>query len=441
MIEPQNTMLPIAAESATVDVPNGEGGFGEMLAQTLGIATVDPNAILGLSEQAQGEESEEGAGFFAEDNATETDDRLPLTRYIGVPANGEIVVAKPVDMARPPVDDTIVTEPVFADSETPEIPVAAVPLPEGDDRGIVDPVLADVGDLAPDVDPPLLEAVPTDEVSVFQPQPTPDPMDRVAPPEISEPAPTMPGSPDEPVVAPAPSDVRTPSSPIAAVAAQPVVADDSVKPPTPERGMPTTPIPSAAVSTTVSTEADVAQDVIAPNRVSLQDTDVKLPATPIQITDSTVPVESRPASVSVPAVAIEGLQSPVTPVTEPTIPAAPTQHSALAERVLQAVELQANQPPPRTMVVDIPEIEGLRLVVSVRSGAEVHVVQASNSAAGDGFQPFMDELQGVLEGRGFMMTGDGRRRGNSRYQDESEQRPQPRRLRTFNRPSDGYLRI
>ena len=140
--------------------------------------------------------------------------------------------------------------------------------------------------------------------------------------------------------------------------------------------------------------------------------------------------------------AIEAAPQPTATTTPVTNPAAPVQHSALAERVTQAVELQANQPPPRTMVVDIPEIEGLRLVVSVRSGAEVHVVPASASTATDGVQPFLEELQGVLEGRGFVMTGDGRRR-KDQPQEQDEPAPQRPSGPTFRRPerTDNELRI
>jgi len=444
MIEPQNTMLPIVADSATVEVPSGEGGFGEMLAQTLGMGTVDPNAIFGLAEQAQGEESEEGAELPAEGGNAETShtDQIPVPRYIGVPINAEVVVAKPVALERPPVDDSIVTDPVFTDEESPEVPIASVPIPKTEDRGIFDPIPTEATDVASDVAPPVgrdevpAVAAPVPEgEAIAQLDPNPVPVDRAAPPENTEPAPVR------PIIPPVASEGRAPSAPLAAATAQPAIADDAVRPRVSDRGIPTTPVPTVTAPTSSPVEKNVARDVANPLQVPLEDNDVKLSTTPVQLTDPAVSVESRPISSALPTVAIDGLQSPGTPATEPTIPATPTQHSALAERVLQAVELQANQPPPRTMVVDIPEIEGLRLVVSVRSGSEVHVVQASNSAAGDGFQPFMDELQGVLEGRGFVMTGDGRRRGNSRYQNESEQQPLPRRPRTATRPGDGDLRI
>ena len=101
------------------------------------------------------------------------------------------------------------------------------------------------------------------------------------------------------------------------------------------------------------------------------------------------------------------------------------QASALAERVMQAIDLQRTQPPPRSMVVDIPELEGLRLVVSVRASGNVTVTPASGSANPDGFAPFATDLSRVLAERGFVMNGDGRERGYNPYA-EDEPAPQTR---------------
>jgi hypothetical protein len=94
------------------------------------------------------------------------------------------------------------------------------------------------------------------------------------------------------------------------------------------------------------------------------------------------------------------------------------------------------------MVVDIPEIEGLRLVVSVRSGGQVSVTPAIGSTNPDAFAPFTDDLSRVLSDRGFVMTGDGQRRGRNPYATE-EQQPPSRRSTTFRRPArtDNDLRI
>jgi hypothetical protein len=190
---------------------------------------------------------------------------------------------------------------------------------------------------------------------------------------------------------------------------------------------------------------------VAEPRVDLnRDATVRIREAGTQVAgNATVPVADTGVAVETPVVPmpagtplVQTAQPLAAPVADTSAPALPMQSSALAERVMQAVELQANQPPPRTMVVDIPEIEGLRLVVSVRSGAEVHVVQSTSSTSSDSLQSFMDELQGVLADRGFVMTGDGRRRGSNPYLDE---RPEPQRAQrpTFRRPqpSDNDLRI
>jgi hypothetical protein len=94
------------------------------------------------------------------------------------------------------------------------------------------------------------------------------------------------------------------------------------------------------------------------------------------------------------------------------------------------------------MVVDIPEIEGLRLVVSVRSGGQVSITPAIGSTNPDAFAPFTDDLSRVLSDRGFVMTGDGRRRGRNPFATD-EQQPAPRRRQSFRRsaPLDNDLRI
>jgi hypothetical protein len=123
-------------------------------------------------------------------------------------------------------------------------------------------------------------------------------------------------------------------------------------------------------------------------------------------------------------------------------PAGPVPHlSVLAARVLRAVDLQHSQPPPRSMVVDIPEAEGLRLVVSLHSGGQVHVAPAAGSGTGDALAPFMEEISRVLADRGFVMTGGDGRGGGRRDRDDFVPYRPIRQTPRRPGPTDNDLRI
>ena len=317
-----------------------------------------------------------------------------------------------------------------------------------------------VGDSLPETPQPVVNPVENAAVAAApaaDPGGDLEPVDPVLQPRPERPprAPVAPPDPAEPVAAPA---RPAPTIPVAAEPAPPVVIDRGPIVEKPYRGLPIDPAPTsigrsdatpAATSSSVPTaptppRPDVQNDTAPPVRVDSGG--IQMPAdTAAPIRESVVRVDSAaPTAQSTPnhVVVAESSPQPTAVATPISAPAAPIQHSALAERVMQAVELQANQPPPRTMLVDIPEIEGLRLVVSVRSGAEVHVVPATASTATGGVQPFLEELQGVLENRGFVMTGDDRgRRGQRQNQDEPVP-PRPARP-SFRRAerTDNDLRI
>lgn len=436
MIEPQNTMLPIATQTTAKDTPSGELGFGEMLANTLGmVARFDPSAIAGiLVDQGQGDPA--GNSEPGSDTAGDDGDGLwmAVTGTVTVPGQNQIVPA-PI-----PPSDAVVVEPVVSPvfppvREAGELaPVAVVPPTLGDD--IAPPVL---DELAGDAAVPGVAAT-----TAVAPTATPGPTPVTAQPVPADPRPEPPDGELAPVVKPVGDDAVPVAADGAAVDAprradpsaltvMPVEAGDGVPAPT----MPPTPIASSAPATN-ATHVEVAA-VDAP---------VQLPVEPVAVADS--------GRVSLPDARIElepgvGTQQPAAPslenvtggpgpVSSFTHQAAPAQHSVLAERVLEAVEMQAHQPPPRTMIVDLPELEGIRLVVSVRSGAEVHVVPSSTSTVTDGLRGFMNELDGVLADRGFVMTGDGRRRRENPAPDD--QRDLPRRPRpAASRPTDNDLRI
>jgi len=484
MIEPQNTMMPLAADSAPVDLPQGEEGFGAMLAQTLGmVPRLDPNAVQQIAGQS-GEGDQDPADLASDSNPEPTDkrQRAYLGGYPTIPTTGEVAAVATPTGERPPIIDGRSVDPgnvtgqplgpaappkaaVIREPET--IPQPPAPTQVSIEDGVGEPSpTADaprvIGDSLPEQPQPVAprgDGVPrgseSTPISATPPEVNPsgdfDPVDPMVQPRPEPPpsAAVTPPAHSDPVAAPA----RTvPAVPVTADPAQPIAVD---RPPTaakPFRGIPVRPDPAADLP------VEAAPTVVTPT-VSLRDaasaatTHVRMSDGPVQVAaDRAVPLReptatvegTRPIPQSMPnhVIAAEGAPQPTAPSTPVTAPAAPIQHSALAERVMQAVELQANQPPPRTMVVDIPEIEGLRLVVSVRSGAEVHVVPASASTATDGVQPFLEELQGVLENRGFVMTGDDRRR-NGRRQDQDETTPSRPARPTFRRAerTDNDLRI
>jgi hypothetical protein len=158
--------------------------------------------------------------------------------------------------------------------------------------------------------------------------------------------------------------------------------------------------------------------------------------------NDTGPVVAVDSGVGETPVSFGSPTSTSTPVGSPAANAAPGLSSALAERVMRAVDLQRTQPPPRSIVVDIPELEGLRLVVSVRAGGHVTVTPASSGAGADAFAPFAEDLSRILTERGFVMNGDDRR---GRHNPQNEEEPAPFRTRrpTFRRQArnDGDLRI
>lgn len=497
MIEPQNTMMPLPADSAPADAPRGEAGFGEMLAETLGmIPQLNPDAIQLPSHNSGEQQGEDVADFFGGGRSADPDrgGRAPVTRYISVPVDASAKLTEPIVGTRPPFVDAGFVDPVFDGDVAVRPPVGsdAAPLPGNvasgpvaTDDGIWKPVLTSTPELAtPAVDaetevantpsrrPVNTSNLPSDSVTTPPTEkmtsgPAVVAVDPVVvdPPGRVEPGPVGPVKPDIPVT----GDPATPAPaprPADPVSSEPVRSigpiDPKSKPVVPgnDRSLPTQPAPTqaqlGAASTTSGTTAMPDSTTTVAGRpqtdptptspIRLDQPEIKIEGhKPVSIGDAPVSLDSsRAAAPSVaPTSAFDAAPVQAAPVTDvglPTAPAAPTAHSALAERVLNAVELQANQPPPRTMVVDIPEIEGLRLVVSVRGGAEVHVVQSSASSAVNGLQPFMDELQGVLESRGFVMTGDDRRRNSNPRQDEDQPRPRPSRP-TFQRPTDNDLRI
>lgn len=500
MIEPQNTTMPLPAAPAPAEAPQGDGaGFGEMLAQSLGVAAaIDPNAVQQIAadpgEQSDGQAADLFSTDAEQEQVVDKNGRIPgMNRSIASSAVGTnpTVVARLPASSSVPVPDTggFVDETVglpVAKWSPPNrsLPKPVVPLHGSQVAAPVDglgkPVLTEATPpISGHVEPPT-EADPVDSIGVPVLTAEPEPPASTNPPDTTENPhlhpvvvdgpPVLVGRspvpPETPTLPPQPRPLTEPP-PSSGVAADPTSSEPmrSVDPnllqsetldpapqrPGPARRTPVTPAPTVAEPVAVPAAGPdrVAWPATSAPRVDLgADAAVSLNSPQISVGRAApaapIPVSTEPAAPAAEPVPVSMADAPSAQPTAtgvaPNIE--PTPGSALAARVMRAVEMQANQPPPRTMIVDVPEIEGLRLVVSVRGGAQVHVVPTTGSLMNEGFQSFMEELSGVLADRGFEMTGEGRQRGNAHQQEEQ---PTPVRLHrpTFQRSpeSDNDLRM
>jgi hypothetical protein len=150
-------------------------------------------------------------------------------------------------------------------------------------------------------------------------------------------------------------------------------------------------------------------------------------------TDTTAPV---PPSVAFDtgATALDGAGS-VPPASAPTSMSAP--NAALVERVMNAVEMQQHLPPPRAIAIEIPEIEGLRLLVTMRMDGSVHVASSGTTAqsANEHVTPLLQAVNDALTERGFDMSADtgGRQSAHRDANDEPVPPREPRFRRAARR--------
>ena len=464
MIEPQNNLLPLSLSPAPANAQHGDMTFGEMLAQTLGLVP-QPMGDLVVGRNGDAGGGEQTAGDSEGNAATAPAHRVGVEGMVAVSA-----APGPFVLARPGTGDSVEqADPINGDGTAPVTVKPGLPERPTDDGGVsailavVVPaaVAADAAPVSNDTEQTGAGVRPVDTASA-----APE-VGQTMVPVVAEPATPEKGGPVQPVPTPAESVAPVVSDPdlLAAPPVEggaagtktvrddvetgfvPISPDQVSKPRIPEHAdageQPVAVNHDSVRMAAASSVPPPAVGLAAERTVALQSAGVAVTeGTPVQVRDTRVRLE--PATIhtgaTMPSLSPETTSGPIPTVSNFGEQAIPIQHTALAERVLRAVEMQSNQPPPRTMIVDIPEIDGLRLVVSVRSGAEVHVVPASSSAQVGGLQPFLSELEGVLADRGFVMTGDGRRRGgNQPYEKVPDlpRRPRP----SYTRPADNDLRI
>jgi hypothetical protein len=479
MIEPQNTLFPLPAESRPpVEGKGDSSGFGEMLAQSLAACVqVNPAAIQAI---ATGSQQQEG---MAEQETAADPETGEMQVVAGAPSiagrgAGLPLVAVPVlpariqppaiagdgEQARPdpsPVTPTLPDPTQEVTAEQPLPGVATLPQIETNvasgevPRQVPVPAAADSAISSADTaSPPLQDSQQSGVLAAEQPDAVPvaEPVrggvDRLIPMPVERPAPDLSPRPveDTPVEA---APVGVPDL------AEPIVVDPSMVP-TPDAKRPVRTVPehpnSLAEQVASTLSGDVPRYLLNTERQPVR-TDVtgtqhlRLEGSqPVSVND-TRPAAIEPAVAHAPADSVSGLAAPAANnesalgATPGSPPGAAAQASSLADRVMKAVDLQRSQPPPRSMVVDIPEVEGLRLVVSVRSASHVTVAPVAGNADA-AFAPFAEDLSRVLAQRGFVMNGEDRRGSRNQYGDD-EPAPPPMQRGIYRRRvhRDNDLRI
>ena len=313
--------------------------------------------------------------------------------------------------------------------------------------------------------PPLAHQPATVRPSMTQPPMPRPPMSRppITPPSITQPSITQPlaiGSAPVPstsvesvVLQPPVTEFTPPQAPTVEAASVGPQETTSIQPPTREP-QPMQPPP-------------VAPQLVQPPSVEPQTSGTSVPPVAVQdaakangqrVVQRVIPAPHQPIATRAEAVAAPAVTAPmrgVRPlVTKPAarVSRAPVGHEGqadassaavpapidlgqpvthapgpLAARILQIVELQAQLPPPRSMIVEIPEMNGLRLSVALR-GAEVHVAALGDDRAANTFRPWLGELAAALDHRGLRLSfagggTAGQRRGDDEHQRTAEEPP------------------
>lgn len=146
----------------------------------------------------------------------------------------------------------------------------------------------------------------------------------------------------------------------------------------------------------------------------------------------TGPAPGTPVSSAGPSAPAADVSAPAAPAHPPT--GGSDLHARVLGRVMDALDVLENAPPPRRLTVDLPDGDGLRLHVALRGG-EVHVSVVGSGAAGD-LSGWTRDLSDALAARGFSLggfsagTGQDDRRpptdGGQPADDPTTPRPRPR---------------
>lgn len=407
---PQGGTPPAASSDTPADAP--QGAFEEMLSRSLGHRLVGRHAGNGRhsnQDAAQGETQFYQGMVVTSWTPQSIDELLPIEDLEAVPG-----VASDIPAAAVPVPAPAAAAPATAPAVAAALeaaPIAATPMSASaasaeTARGQTPPTVARAAATA--VQPPV-DVEGRSSVAA----------------RVSTPAAARGAHPDVPL-----QPMPTAPKAVASLTAPP---SQLVPPPRTEAPGPTpTAMPQATNPPIAPQPADTGNVMVA--------------AAPT-LTARRRPLEQSAQRATDPApsatVATAGSTTGVTAgAPAPASPIPTSQHAALVNRVLQMVEHQQTQPPPRMVVVDMPELEGLRLMVALQADGKVHVAPIAGSAPTHVADSFVTAVGEALAADGFNLA-DGRDNGrrDRRDVDEPAPAPQPRHRRTRRARRSSGLRL
>ncbi len=398
MMPTQPSTAPAAMAEAAVDADAPEGAFEEMLARRLG------RQLVGRFAREQGDGAESGLDgepmpWMPPSAGTHTSETMPTETAPGLVSDPDVLSDPSVVRPAPTI------EPLRTD------PIVGAPEPT--------PVRISVnrpGFPAPMAEPGIIQPGPNGEVwthpsgfadlqltrgqATTQAGALPAPTSRLTP-EVSAESPTgLVLDPTAPTTdAPEPPVVRWSPAPARAALAAAANRDLELE--------------------IVTKMAQQAQQPTSQPRLRVVESPSIDAATPVPPT-----VAFDPA-----AAPLDGAVSTAAPTTSGLAPAN-MPNAALVERVMNAVEMQQHLPPPRAIAIEIPEIEGLRLLVTMRMDGTVHVASSGTTSqvTDEQVTPLLQAVNDALTERGFDMSADTGGRQSAR-QDADDEPTQPRMQR------------
>jgi hypothetical protein len=217
------------------------------------------------------------------------------------------------------------------------------------------------------------------------------------------------------------------------------VADDGVTVPTdvvggePAEGA-DLPVPAPATPTSGSSRPDTAAAAVPPSggaaapgatatataTATTAEVATATAEAPTPRADATAPVDAAEPVAPTPATTAAAATADVAAADAGTEPGSAV--ARMVARVMDALDLLQNAPPPRRMTVDLPDVDGLRLHVALR-GTEVSVTVLAGGTQGDA-AGWGRDLTTALAARGFSLggfdggAGEGRQRAPHEQPDE-----------------------